>query len=174
MNILMIHPHDIYSDIEPWTVRITNIAKEFVNRGHQVKLVYHLLDTNLPLEVAVQRQEYAFETIPLIRFQRTLIRKINYINQLAEWADVIHFQKCFPHAAIPAVWVAYRHSKPIHYDWDDWEYEIYHYRPMNKRVGRSINAFEKVICHGFSSPTFDVIGKHFPKFINNSLSNKRH
>ena len=36
----MIHPHDIYSVSEPWTIRITSIAKEFVKLGHEVKLVY--------------------------------------------------------------------------------------------------------------------------------------
>ena len=139
----MIHPHDIYSNIEPWTIRITNIAKEFVKKGHQVKLVYHLLDTNINPEIAILRQEFPFETIPLVRFQRTLLRKIKRIKELSKWADVIHFQKCFPHAALPAIWSAYRLFKPIHYDWDDWEYEIYNYRPNNTIVGRSINRFEK-------------------------------
>ena len=40
MKILMIHPHDIYSVSEPWTIRITSIAHEFVKKGHEVKLVY--------------------------------------------------------------------------------------------------------------------------------------
>jgi len=145
MNILMIHPHDIYSNLEPWTVRITNFAKEFVKSGHQVKLVYHLIDTNLSLEEARYRQEFPFETIPQIRFQRTLFRKIRDFKKLAKWADVIHFQKCFSHAALPAIWAAYRQRKPVHYDWDDWEYEIYNYRPVNGPVGRSIDRFEKTI-----------------------------
>ncbi len=143
MKILMIHPHDIYSNLEPWTIRITNIAKEFVKRDCQVKLVYHLLDTTLPPEVAAERQEFEFETIPLIRFQRTLLKKLKIMNQLVDWADVVHFQKCFPHAALPAVWASYRLGKPVHYDWDDWEYEIYNYRPNNKWIGGSINTFEK-------------------------------
>src|SRR4030042_4299672 len=114
MKILMIHPHDIYSNLEPWTIRITNIAKEFVKRGCQVKLVYHLLVTSVPPKVAAERQEFEFETIPLIRFQRTLFKKLKMICSEAQWADVIHFQKCFPHAAMPAIWASYRLGKPVH------------------------------------------------------------
>ena len=40
MKILMIHPHDIYSVSEPWTIRMTSIAHEFAKKGHHVKLVY--------------------------------------------------------------------------------------------------------------------------------------
>lgn len=145
MNVLMIHPHDIYSNLEPWTVRITNLARELVKSGHQVKLVYHLMDTSLSLEEARCRQEFPFETIPQIRFQRTLIKKFWEFNKLAKWADIIHFQKCFAHAALPAIWAAYRQRKPVHYDWDDWEYEIYNYRPVNEAMGRSIDRLEKRI-----------------------------
>ena len=147
MNILMIHPHDIYSEQEPWTIRITNLAKEFVKKDHQVRLVYHLVDSQISPEEAIYRQEFPFETIPMIRFQRTLVRKLKVISELAQWADVIHFQKCFPYAALPAIWAAYRQGKPVHYDWDDWEYEIYNYRPLNKLIGQSINIMEKIKCY---------------------------
>ena len=33
MNILMVHPHDIYSPVEPWTVR-TYLANELTKMGH--------------------------------------------------------------------------------------------------------------------------------------------
>ena len=46
MKILMIHPHDIYSPSEPWTIRIKKIAHQFIKRGHSVKLVYFPLDSN--------------------------------------------------------------------------------------------------------------------------------
>ena len=35
MNILMIHPHDIYSPVG-MTVRITYLANEFTKMGHEV------------------------------------------------------------------------------------------------------------------------------------------
>ena len=40
MKILMIHPHDIFSPHEPWTIRIISLAREFKNKGHEVKLAY--------------------------------------------------------------------------------------------------------------------------------------
>jgi len=44
---------------------------------------------------------------------------------MAKWADVIHFQKCFYYAAIPAIIASLLRKKPLHYDWDDWELKIY-------------------------------------------------
>ncbi len=68
MRILMIHPHDIYSHQEPWTVRVTYLANEFVKRGHEVKMIYHMVDPTVPIVEAAARQEHPYETIPMIRF----------------------------------------------------------------------------------------------------------
>jgi glycosyltransferase involved in cell wall biosynthesis/MoaA/NifB/PqqE/SkfB family radical SAM enzyme len=145
MNILMLHPHDVYSNAEPWTVRITYLATEFVKRGHHVRLLYHLADPRLSLEEATQRQEYPFTTIPAYRYQFALVAKMRSTLEFARWADVLHFQKCFPHVSVPAIWAAYRLGKPVHYDWDDWEYGIFNYNPNNRIVGWSINTYEKVL-----------------------------
>lgn len=145
MNILMLHPHDIYSNSEPWTVRITYLATEFVKRGHNVRLLYHLIDPRMSLEEATARQEFPFTTIPSYRFQMALVGKMKFVTELARWADVIHFQKCFPHVSIPALWAGYRLGKPVHYDWDDWEWGIYNYNPMNRLVGAGIRVFERML-----------------------------
>ena len=145
MNILMLHPHDIYSNSEPWTVRITYLAEEFVKRGHNVRLIYHLIDDRVNLEEATARQDYPFTTIPAYRRQLALLAKMKSVKEFARWADVIHFQKCFPHVSIPSIWAGYTLGKPVHYDWDDWEYGIYNYSPMNRAVGFTIDAFEKVL-----------------------------
>ena len=145
MKILMAHPHDIYSDLEPWTVRITYLAQEFVRRGHEVRLVYHLHDPSTPLEAASLRQDFPFETIPQIRFNTTLVRRMSWYVDLARWADVIHFQKCFDYVSLPSVAASYRLGKPVHYDWDDWEYEIFNYRPNDPRVGTHIDRLERAL-----------------------------
>jgi len=145
MNILMLHPHDIYSNSEPWTVRVTYLATEFVKRGHNVRLIYHLIDPRVSLEDATARQEFPFTTIPAYRHQFALVAKMRSTMEFARWADVIHFQKCFAHVSVPAIWSAYRLGKPVHYDWDDWEWGIYNYNPMNRVVGASIKAFERVL-----------------------------
>ncbi|MBI4867614.1 MAG: glycosyltransferase [Candidatus Wallbacteria bacterium] len=143
MRILMVHPHDIYSPLEPWTVRVTALAERFVKRGHEVKLAYHVLDKNLTLPEARKRQDYAFETIPLIRYNLTLVNKTQQLAELARWSDVVHFQKCLAYAALPALGAAFLAGKPTHYDWDDWEYGIYMYRPLNLLLGKSMNLVER-------------------------------
>ncbi|MBU1912195.1 MAG: glycosyltransferase family 4 protein [Candidatus Omnitrophica bacterium] len=124
MNILMVHPHDIYSSIEPWTVRIVYIAKEFIKKGHNVKLVY------FPLHWDGQKITETPDGITVIPLSRKhgphiFIPNILKLCSLAEWANVIHFQKCFYHAALPAVIAGILRGKPLHYDWDDWELKIY-------------------------------------------------
>jgi len=45
--------------------------------------------------------------------------------ELARQADVIHFQKCHYYASLPTVLAAYVAGKPLHYDWDDNEQQIW-------------------------------------------------
>lgn len=124
MNILMVHPHDIYSSEEPWTVRIVYIARELVKKGHSVKLVYFPLVWNKQEPLKLQKSLLA---IPLCRKlgPHNLISNILKLYRMAKWADVVHFQKCFYHAAVPAIIAALLRKKPLHYDWDDWELKIY-------------------------------------------------
>ncbi len=124
MNILMIHPHDINSSAEPWTVRIVYLAREFEKKGNKIKLVY------FPLEQDSQQPGSISEDITVIPLSRKhgphiLISNILKIYKLAGWADIIHFQKCFYNAAIPAMVAGLVRNKHLHYDWDDWEVKIY-------------------------------------------------
>ncbi|MBU1999079.1 MAG: glycosyltransferase family 4 protein [Candidatus Omnitrophota bacterium] len=124
LNILMIHPHDIYSNQEPWTVRIVYIAKELIKKGHEVRLVYFPLDRS-----AIRKEEQygGFFVIPLSRKfgPKILLANIFRVACLARWSDIIHFQKCFYHAALPALIASFLFNKHVHYDWDDWELKIY-------------------------------------------------
>ena len=120
----MVHPHDIYSSSEPWTVRIVYIAKEFIKKGHNVKLIYFPMDWN---EKRLLGSIEGVITIPFCRKHgpHILIANILKLYKLARWCDIIHFQKCFYHAAIPAMIAGILRKKPLHYDWDDWEVRIY-------------------------------------------------
>jgi glycosyltransferase involved in cell wall biosynthesis len=138
----MLHPHDINSDLEPWTIRITELARQLTRRGHQVTLAYSLRDPR-KLAWASKLDRYPFRTVPFIRYSFTLLKKIKAITELAREADVVHFQKCFPQAALPAIVAAYRNHLPVHYDWDDWEYQIFQYGAPSRLVGRSIDRFER-------------------------------
>jgi len=124
MKILMIHPHDIFSKEEPWTVRIRSLALEFIKKGHKIKLVYFSLKyENISKKVN-------WKEIEVFSLSRKLgvgnfFRNILFITKLAGWADVVHFQKCFYYAAVPSLIAGILRKKPIHYDWDDWELKIY-------------------------------------------------
>jgi glycosyltransferase involved in cell wall biosynthesis len=122
----MLHPHDIYSPNEPWTIRVVSLAREFRNAGHSVTLGY------TPLEVPEAKRSVELEGIELIALSRkvgirTLVKNINTIWACAKRADIIHFQKCFHYAAIPALVCALLFDKPLHYDWDDWEEKIWYH-----------------------------------------------
>ncbi len=144
LKILMIHPHDIYSTTEPWTIRITHIAEEFVKKGHEVKLVYFPLPEH-ERGLILKEEHKDFETIPFGRNKWHLPKNMLKMTKLAKWADIVHFQKCFPIASIPALFAAYIHKKPVHYDWDDWEYAIYNWDPPSYSYGEYLNFMEKTI-----------------------------
>ena len=145
MNILMIHPHDIYSSSEPWTVRIKRIAGEFIKRGHSIKLVYFPQDKKNTYKRATDNNIEIFSMDRRVGIF-TFFRNIINIVKLGRECDVIHFQKCHYSAALPALIAAFICDKPIHYDWDDWETKIFYYsNPYQKIVGEFINMFEKLI-----------------------------
>ena len=144
MKILMVHPHDIYSSLEPWTVRITSIAREFVKKGHNLKLVYFPLPANERGKLRC-REFKEFEAIPFNRGKWSFIKNIIKIYKLAKDVDIIHFQKCFAIASLPALFAAYLRNKPIHYDWDDWELKIYQFSPPSRIVGFYLNIMETLI-----------------------------
>lgn len=147
MRILIVHPHDIYSKVEPWTSRIRNLAREFVGLGHEVRLAYfpisyHKLENNF-LD--------GYETIALSRYPSllTFFKNTSELIKLGKWADIVHFQKCHHYAAVPAVISAYLNQKPLHYDWDDWE-EMIWYESCGKNlhakfIGLSFKVLERFL-----------------------------
>lgn len=145
MRILMIHPHDLYSPSEPWTVRIVRIAEEFKNRGHTVRLVY------FPLDNAYANRKFMKDGIEIVSMDRRigvsrLLKNIIQMKGLAESCDIIHFQKCYYYVVLPALIAGWLEDKPIHYDWDDWETKIFYYsNPKHFIVGEFIDIFERLI-----------------------------
>ncbi len=144
LKILMVHPHDIYSASEPWTIRITHIAEEFVRMGHEVKIVYFPLPED-ERGLTLKEKHTEFETIAFNRRKWAIFKNMWRMYKLAKWADIIHFQKCFAIASIPSLFAAYLRKKPVHYDWDDWEYAIYNWNPPSHTYGKYLNFMEKTI-----------------------------
>jgi glycosyltransferase involved in cell wall biosynthesis len=145
MKILMVHPHDLYSPSEPWTIRVKRIACEFVGKGHRVRLVY------FPLDHRKANRRFEDSGIECISMDRRLgvwrlFRNTREMLALARDCDIIHFQKCYYYAALPALVAGWFRNKPVHYDWDDWETKIFYYsNPREFIIGEFLNLFEKLI-----------------------------
>lgn len=148
MNILLVHPHDLFDKSEPWTIRILSFAREFHKNGHAVKLCY------FPVLLGNYRSAVNVGGIECIPFDRapspvSFIKNIRFLIALGKWAQVVHFQKCHYYAALPAVISAYVNHKPLHYDWDDWEEKIWYEscgRNFHSRlIGFSFKFLERVL-----------------------------
>lgn len=149
MNILMVHPHDLFDRAEPWTIRIKSFAKEFVKKSYRVKLCY------FPLAINTKHYPKNLDSIETIPFNRTPSPKVFVENtirliKLCKWADIIHLQKCHHYASIPTVIAAYAIGKPLHYDWDDWEEKIW-----LESIGRGIHS-------KFIALSFKVLERFLP------------
>lgn len=145
MDILMVHPHDIFSKEEPWTVRIRSIALEFIKRGHRVKLVYFPLNNKGALRPSIWK---GIDIYPLSRRLGlgNFFKNIICLIRLAKGVDVVHFQKCFYYAALPSLIAGLLRQKHIHYDWDDWEVKIYYYsKGQNHLMGMFLRLLERII-----------------------------
>ena len=157
MNILLLHPHDIASPQEPWTIRIVSLAREFVKKGYKVKLVY------FRRQDSTQDLDKSIEDIEAVALERRLhpsvfLHNMAAIWRLARWADVVHVQKCFPWAAIPAFVAAYLTGKPLHYDWDDWEEKIWLHSNRKTLVSSFLGWYLKIleICLPLLADTVSV------------------
>jgi len=146
MKILMVHPHEVYSSSEPWTTRIINLAKALAKRGHEVRIVF------FPLDWQGKYECFRKEGIGLYPFCRrtgvlNILRNTKEMLGLADWADVVHLQKCFHYASLPSIICGFFKNKPLHYDWDDWEEMIYYESadPPLKAIGLFLKTLEKNI-----------------------------
>jgi len=169
MNILLIHPHDIYSVSEPWTRRIKSIAEELVKKGHAVRLVYFSLSRK---ENDLRPHSLnGYEIFPFNRYASPVIFIKNTLRlmELAKWSDIVHFQKCHHYAALPAVIAAYFNRKHLHYDWDDWEemiwYESCGLGLHSRFIGFSFKILERFLP--VLSDTVSVASEHLEKLALN-------
>ena len=146
MKILMVHPHEVYSSAEPWTTRIVNLAKELVKRGDEVRMIF------FPLNWQSKYEYFRKEGIDYYPFCRkagilNLFRNTREMLGLADWADIVHFQKCFHYASLPSMISGFFKNKPMHYDWDDWEEMIYYESadPPIRVIGQFLKTLERNI-----------------------------
>jgi glycosyltransferase involved in cell wall biosynthesis len=118
MNIFMIHPHDLIT--APWTIRIIKFAESFARRGHTVTVAYFPSRERREKGLIVRSSLPPGPRFVELRARKWyLFHNIRQVCELSRDADVIHVQKCFSDAVLPALYSARLHQKPLHYDWDD-------------------------------------------------------
>jgi len=146
MNIVLLHPHDIFDAREPWTIRIESLAIEFARKGHEVTLIHFINETSIE---KYTRHKAGFKIVSLRRHGGVRLFCKNMQDILAEikHADIIHFQKCFHYVCLPALCGSLLYGKAVHYDWDDLEEAIYQasHHPHNWFIHFFIKTFERVI-----------------------------
>lgn len=142
----MVHPHEVYSPLEPWTTRIVNFANEFTKDGHRVKVIY------FPLAWSDRLRSFQRDGTEFIPFCRRagiyrILKNCQRMSKLVKWADIIHFQKCFHYASLPVLINSWIRNKPLHYDWDDWEEMIYYESadPPLRLIGLFLRILERTI-----------------------------
>jgi glycosyltransferase involved in cell wall biosynthesis len=123
MKILMLHPHDLYT--EPWTIRIIKFAEVFAGEGHDVTLAYFPSQLRRKKGLFVRQKLPAEMTyLELGRDRTNFLTNLALLEESASLADVIHVQKSYATAFVPALVLSRRYRTPLHYDWDDDESAI--------------------------------------------------
>ncbi len=140
----MVHPHDLFSPREPWTIRIVSIAKEFVKRGHVVRLCYFPVSPEIDEEPG---RIAGVETIPLDRRHTPFAFMANTrkLVKLCRQSHVVHFQKCHYYSSLSTVIASRIAGKPLHYDWDDWEEKIWYESVEGGLYARCVGFVYKVL-----------------------------
>ncbi len=118
----MVVPYDVRC--VPCMERPVGLARGLVELGHRPVLV-HFIDRERRERGGVLRAEpEGVECHALDSPRWGLGSTRRALRALATQAEIIHFQKCHPHAALAAVAVAEQARLPLHYDWDDDEVSI--------------------------------------------------
>lgn len=108
LRIVVVIPFDPYH--QPFTIRTIMFCRHLSARGHEVHLFY------VPL--AKGRRGVRVHAAPLGPFTVSVLDLAELERAVAR-CHVVHLQKAYPRATVPALLLARRHGKPVHYDWDD-------------------------------------------------------
>lgn len=148
----MLIPYDL--EYQPFTIRTAMFAKELVRRGHHVRILFHRMREHRRGN-RVHSFPEGCDVAPLPRFWRPLAwRKA---AEAVREADVVHFQKSMPPHAQMALFLGHLFGKPIHQDWDDYEFAFWTQAtrdawrsgaPLGSRVWRTFRAGVAAVLTG--------------------------
>ncbi len=144
MKILMVQRFDLLT--VSCARRVLAMAEELVRRAHEVTLVH--FPHGERRETLPHLIESLPESLAYIELERSgggLLRNKGRVLEAASGADLIHLWKCYPDAAIPALWAAFRLDKPLHYDWDDYETGIAREMTGSRWVSNTVSFWEQLV-----------------------------
>ena len=146
MKILLVQRFDLQTIA--CATRVIHHAEELARMGHEVTL------THFPHPDRQSKMPIIRETLPesvnilsLNRNASALAGNIFKISKIGKDVDVIHLWKCYPDAALPALFAAYRWNKPLHYDWDDLEIAVTAELTGSKGMTHIVKLFENRLPH---------------------------
>lgn len=139
LRIVFVIPFDPY--YQPFTIRTIMFCRHLTARGHSVHLFY--------VPVARGKRTVRVHKLPLGEFDVSALNLAD-LDRAISTCDVVHLQKAFPRTVVPALALAHKHGKPVHYDWDDDDFafcvevargalrEIRHARRGFVRLGKAV------------------------------------
>ena len=142
MNILMVQRFDLLN--VSCARRILAMARELVNRKHKVWIA-HFPHPQRRKQIGslFKHLPEGIQYIELDRRGTSLPANRKKLYEAAHQADLVHLWKCYPDAAVPALWAAFRRGLPVHYDWDDNETGIAREMTGSKWICRIVSMWER-------------------------------
>ena len=121
LRVVMLIPYDL--EYQPFTIRTAMFATELVKRGHTVKIFHRRMRES-------KRGNRVHFTLP----EGCEVRNVSGFTRPRAWrqmaavlrdADIVHFQKSLPPTTQVAIVLGRRLGKPVHQDWDDYEFAFW-------------------------------------------------
>ena len=117
----MLIPYDLH--YQPFTIRSAMFARELARRGHRVRVFYRQLSESK----RGNKVHFSLPTDCEVSPHPSMLRPRDWsaMSAAIRDADVVHFQKSRPPFPFVALTLGRRLGKPVHQDWDDYEYAFW-------------------------------------------------
>jgi glycosyltransferase involved in cell wall biosynthesis len=117
----MLIPYDLH--YQPFTIRTTMFARELARRGHKVRVFYR----ELPEAKRGNKVHFTLPDGCEVSPHPSMLRPRDWgtMSEAIREADVVHFQKSRPPFPMVALVLGRRLGKPVHQDWDDYEFAFW-------------------------------------------------
>src|SRR5262245_39107437 len=121
LRIVMLIPYDL--EYQPFTIRTAMFASELVKRGHQVRIFHRRMRKSRRGNRVPFSLPQGCDVLDVPGFSRP--RAWRQMAEVMRDADIVHFQKSLPPTTQIAIVFGRWLSKPVHQDWDDFEFAFW-------------------------------------------------